>query len=223
MPTPAHRTGLTETEKVWRYLLDLSVSTKRRHPSITAVADNLGIPVSTVHQALKTPTRIGAVTPPGRSGFALADPFRLAGLWAGRRRLDRDETATWRTYLRTDQAEMACGPVAVRGGVSAVIAHMGHINLGAHDSEIRNSHDLLVYAEDLDEIRRRVPEDPEGATMITVATPDSLLLARYGRVTSLHQAWVDLYVTPGWVAANVVGLLARRWAKAKRGNRPSGT
>jgi hypothetical protein len=51
--------------------------------------------------------------------------------------------------------------------------------------------------------------DPGRVTEVIVARPDPLL-ARYGRVTPLVQAWVDLFCLPGWQAARFVHHLLPR-------------
>ena len=63
---------------------------------------------------------------------------------------------------------------------------------------------VLVYGDPRIEVSDRAKDpEPGRVTTVLVAEPDPLL-AGYGRVTPLTQAWVDLFSLPGWQAARFV-------------------
>jgi hypothetical protein len=196
---------MENTEIVWRHLLAQGADGNRRHESVSALAVDLGLPVSTTHKSLAEPTRIGAVAVSRGAGVRVRDPFRLAVLWAGKRRLDRDITATWITSVTAPQAERlaAQNKRAVLGGFGAVVARLGGNMIADYDT-------ALIYTANVNALRKSIAEDADGSTTIIVAEPDRLL-SHYGRVTPLHQAWVDLFNLPGWQAARFTETIAASW------------
>jgi hypothetical protein len=195
---------MENTEIVWRHLLACADDGIRRHGSMSALAADLGLPVSTTHKALAEPTRIGAVAVSRGAGVRVRDPFRLAVLWAGKRRLDRDITSTWMTSLSAPEVErIASGTKAVLGGFGAVVARVGANTIADYDT-------VLLYAVSDKSLRRKIPEDSAGSTTVIVAKPDRML-TRYGRVTPLHQAWVDLFNRPDWQAARFTEAITASW------------
>lgn len=195
---------LSKTECVWRHLLHEANGGTRRHASVSAVARGLEMSGSTVHKALAEPSRIGAVVVSPSGGLRVRDPFRLAVLWAGRRRFERDISATWESDRSVVSVERALAqPGVVLGGFGAVVARLGGNTIADYST-------VIVYTTRLDLVRLAGPEGPDGGTTIVVAEPDPLL-ERYGPVTPLHQAWVDLFGRPDWQAARFSESIAARW------------
>jgi hypothetical protein len=151
--------------------------------------------VSTVHKALARPVEIGAVDVRPGGGVRLVDPGRLVILWAGNRRLSRDVIERYEVPGSAPVVERSItSPTTVLGGFGAVVAHL-------RGNVIADYETLLVYGDPaLDLSLRPNDPDPSRITEVIVARPDPLL-ARYGRVTPLVQAWVDLFCLPGWQAA----------------------
>jgi len=195
---------LPKTEIVWRHLLHEADRDVRRHPSISALADDLGMGISTVHKALRLPADMGAVIVKPAGGIRVLDPFRLAVLWAGRRRLDRDVIDTWRTDLGAPDVERRIAlPGVVLGGHGAVVARLARNTIADYAS-------VIAFTDRPGHLRSVIPEMPDGPTTVVVAQPDPAL-HRYGNVTPLHQAWVDLFTRPDWQAARFVEAIASRW------------
>lgn len=164
-------------------------------------AADLGQPPSTVHQALRHPVEIGAVHVRGAGGLRVLDPGRLLMLWAGRRRLQRDVADRFDVPAPAHGVEGAfTNPDAVLGGFGAVIAAEGSNTIADYDT-------VLSYG---DPRLEPLTPDPDGRTCeVWVLEPDPRL-ARYGRVTPLAQAWVDLFALPGWQSARFVYQLLPR-------------
>lgn len=92
---------------------------------------------------------------------------------------------------------------AVLGGFGAVVARVGGNTIADYES-------ILVYGDPrLSPSRRAGDPEPGRTTEVIVLEPDPLL-ARYGKVTPLTQAWVDLFNVPGWQSARFVYQLLPR-------------
>jgi len=194
---------MTKTEQVWRHLLVGALEEgHRRWESVTALAQELGLGVSTVHRALAYPTEIGAVVVRSIGGVRVLDPGRLVIAWAGRRRLSSDVLRRVRVAAAAPEVERAMhNRQVILGGFGAVVARIGGNTIADYES-------VLVYGEPGlgDE---RAPSNGDRGTEVIVLEPDPLL-ARYGSTTPLVQAWVDLFNLPGWQAARFVHALLPR-------------
>ncbi len=190
---------ITKTEAVWRHLLAEADSGRRRFRTITELAQDLGMGVSTVHKSLQRPAEIGAIQVRGAGGIRVLDPWRLLMLWAGKRDWRRDVLATYHVDMLAPEAERKlAGRRVILGGFGAVVARRGANLIADYDR-------VLCYGspDDIQVGLRGVA----GVTEIIVLQPDPLL-KRYGHVTTLSQAYVDLFNTPGWQAERFVHQLS---------------
>ncbi|MGQ0671209.1 MAG: hypothetical protein ACT4PO_16370 [Actinomycetota bacterium] len=191
---------LTKTEQVWRHLLVASFELgNRRHASLTALANELGFGVSTVHKALQRPADMGAVQIRGGGGVRVIGPDRFLLLWAGHRNLRRDLLAEYAVSLPAPEVErLVPADRFVLGGFGAVVSQQGGNFISGYDR-------VLCYGDPFD-LPSSVREAQPGDTLVMVLEPDPLL-RRYGRVTPLPQAYADLFNVPGWPAARFVSAL----------------
>jgi len=197
---------LSKTEAVWRHLLvGAFAANRRRWPSVTAVADELGFGLSTVHRALSRPVEMGAILISAR-GLRLVDPARLLLVWAGRRTLRRDVLKEDCLAAGAPAIELALAQTgAILGGFGAVVAHLESNTIAGYDT-------VLVYREPSQPLLKLdlEPAPPGGGgTNLMVLEADSLL-SHYGTVTPLVQAYVDLFNLPGWQAGRFVAALTTR-------------
>jgi hypothetical protein len=168
-----------------------------------AVANELGVGVSTVHRALSLPVEIGAVHVRAGGGVRVVDPGRLLMLWAGHRRLHADIVDRYRVAGSAQLTERSItNPSAVLGGFGAVVAHLGGNTIAEYET-------VIVYGEPQIVQRRVTDPEPGRVTDVIVLAPDPLLPG-YGPVTPFTQAWVDLFNLPGWQAARFVHHLVPR-------------
>ncbi|MGH9290903.1 MAG: hypothetical protein ACRD0V_21840, partial [Acidimicrobiales bacterium] len=118
---------LSKTEQVWRHLAAGAIERgQRRWPSMTALARELEMGVSTVHRALSHPAEIGAIDVLGGGGVRVVDPGRLLVVWAGQRRLRRDVVERLQVAGSAPVVERSIGNRgAVLGGFGAVVAALG--------------------------------------------------------------------------------------------------
>jgi hypothetical protein len=187
---------LSATEQVWRHLLVGSHEGKRRWPSLGALSDELGMGTSTIHGALRRPKEIGAVVMRPGGGVSLIDPGALQLAWgAGRRHLARDIRRRFRAPVTAPEAEqMLSEHPFIIGGFGAAVA--------AHDANTIADYETVIAYGDPEGIfvsLGKHPADGPGTCEVIICEPDPLL-ARYGPVTPLCQAWADLFCLGGWQA-----------------------
>ena len=185
-------------EVVWRHLLVGARKGRRRWPSVTALASELGLAISTTHRSLAHPMEIGAIDVGPIDGLQVLDPVRLLVLMAAHRHVQRDIIGRWWVALPAEEVEAAAtSRRVVLGAFGAVIAQVG-VN------RIADYNRVLFYG---DPKLPRLPAAPVGeGTEVWVAEPDTRL-SRYGRVTPLAQAYSDLFSMPGWQAARFIEYL----------------
>ena len=189
---------LSITQAVWRHLLVGAREDRRRWPSITALAQELDLGVSTVHKALAQPVEIEAVRVSRLAGLVVLNPYRLLLMFAATRRLQRDIVSRHWVALSARSVEALAGedPRMIVGGFGAVVAHLGHNPIASYTT-------ALLYGDPA--FATQLPAstaDDAGAEVVVVA-PDRWL-ERYGRVTPFAQAYADLFCLPGWQAARFI-------------------
>ena len=182
-------------EVVWRHLLVRAREGHRRWTSVTALAADLDLAVSTTHRSLAHPVEIGAVEVSRIDGVQVLDPSRLLMLLAAHRRVQRDVVRRWWVAVDAVEVEAAVSKQQVLGGFSAVVAHLG-------GNRIADYTRVLVYCDDPGLYQLPVTREGNG-TEIWIAESDPWL-CRYGRFTPLAQAYADLFSMPGWQAARFV-------------------
>ncbi|MHB1987998.1 MAG: hypothetical protein ACYCSF_08440 [Acidimicrobiales bacterium] len=186
---------LTQTEVVWRHLLAEAFDRQvRRHDSITALADVLDMPVSTVHRALARPTAIGAVIVRSHRSLRVVHPWRLLMLWAAKRDLPADVYATSTTSASAWEAERRISASgAVISGFGGVVARRQANPIAPYDTVFAYGPEVLLAS--------------PGPTTVVWLRGDKHLMD-YGPVAPLSQCFVDLFNTPGWKAARFVESLS---------------
>jgi hypothetical protein len=189
-------------EAVWRHLLVGAREGQRRWASLSALAAELGAPISTTHRSLAHPIEIGAVSVSSLEGLQVLDPARLLVLLAAHRHVQRDIRKRSQVAASAVEVErLATNPEVVLGGFGAVVAHLGGTNRIADYSTV------LFYGDPV--LPDLLPAQAGHGTEVLIAEPDPLL-KRYGRVTPLAQAYADLFSLPGWQAARFVDELDPR-------------
>jgi IclR helix-turn-helix domain len=169
-----------------------------RRTSLSELSRLLGVPASTVHQALERPRSIGVVRG-GPGGLRVLDPRRLEILWAGRRDLEADIVYSTRVSLPIKEIEARLPPSAIPTAYTAFIRHQG-VNLVA-------DYDQVVTYGSVEDFRRRFPPR-KGHPNLIVLEPDPWL-PRYGSVAPRCQVYVDLFNLPSWQAPRFLEALDR--------------
>lgn len=180
---------ITRSEIVWRHLLVAALDQGNRRSALSELSHQLGLPASTVHQALERPRSIGAIRG-GYGGLRVLDPRRLQLLWAARRELEADIVYATRVILPIREIEARLPASAIPTAYTAFVRHQG-VNLVA-------DYDQVVVYGSADELRRQFAPH-KGQPNLVVLEPDPLL-ARYGPVAPRCQVYADLFNLPTWQA-----------------------
>lgn len=189
---------LSRVEIVWRHLLVAALDEDNRRTSLSELSRQLGLPASTIHQALERPRAIGAIRG-GHGGLRVLDPRRLQLLWAARRDLAGDIVYTTRVHLPIRDIEARLPTAAIPTAYTAFVRHLG-VNLVADYDQV------VVYGSG-DDLRRRFPVR-KGQPNLIVLEPDPLL-SRYGSVAPRCQVYADLFNLPSWQAPRFLQALDR--------------
>lgn len=186
------------TQAVWRHLLVGAREDRRRWPSITALAEELELGVSTVHKALAQPVEIEAVRVSRLAGLVVLNPYRLLLMFAATRRLQRDIVSRHRVALPARSVEALAGedPRMIVGGFGAVVAHLGANPIASYTT-------ALLYGDPAFAAQLPAGTADDDAAEVVIVQADRWL-ERYGRVTPFAQAYADLFCLPGWQAARFI-------------------
>jgi hypothetical protein len=189
---------LLVTHVVWRHLLEEARAGRRSQPSLSQVAADLGLGISTVHKALVQPVEIEAVRVSRLGGLEILDPYRLLLMFAGARRLQRDVVAHARVPFDAPAIETlaAADSRMIIGGFGAVVSHVGANPIAMYTT-------VLLYGdpEFLEDLP--IADGDVDGTDVLIAEPDRWL-SSYGNVTTFAQAFADLFRLPGWQAARFI-------------------
>jgi hypothetical protein len=119
-------------------------------------------------------------------------------VWAGRRNLRHDVIDRFSVQGSATAIERSVtNQTALLGGFGALVARRGGNTVADYET-------VLVYGDPrLRTDKFTVDPNPTRTTEVIVLDPDPLLY-RYGRITPLTQARVDLFNLPGWQAARFV-------------------
>ena len=193
------RVMLSKTQQVWRHLTTKAVdSGQQRWPSLSALAGELDMGISTVYRALSYPVEIGAIVIRPAGGLRLIDPSRLLMIWAARRNLGNDIIERFLVQGSATTVERSItSQTVILGGFGALVARSGANTVADYET-------VLVYGDPQIQIDGSIEDtNPTRTTELIVLEPDPLL-RRYGRTTPSTQAWVDLFNLPGWQASRFV-------------------
>jgi hypothetical protein len=187
----------TKTEIIWRHLLAGTAEGRRRYASVTALAKELDLPVSTTHQALGRPVEIGAVTISAVAGLRVLDPVRLLTLYCAHRHLERDVVVRVQVAGSVEEVERLVSnvPGVIVGGFAALIAQTTGVN------RVADYNTVLVYADAT--VLEALPVDADGPVEVVVARPDRWL-GNYGGLTPGGQAYADIFNLRGWQASRFI-------------------
>ncbi|MGH9071400.1 MAG: hypothetical protein ACRDX8_09635 [Acidimicrobiales bacterium] len=210
---------LSKTEMVWRHLLVGAYEWgHRRYASITEVAEELEMGLSTVHQALSRPVGMGAVVV-GGTGLRVLDPARLCLVFAARRELAKDMVAEHHLAMDAASVEAALADTdAILGGFGAGLAHLGANTIASYDTVIAYCAPGQRLALPQAPVEAGVPGARGPMTRLIVAEADPMLglYADGLAVTPLAQTYADLFNLPGWQATRFTAALGAKMAERDR-------
>lgn len=206
---------LLKHEVVWRHLLHEETLGRRRYPSVTSLADELGMRTSTVHDALQRPASMDIVAIRGAGGLRLLDPLRLLLFWTGQRQMDRDLVTLGRSRLDAPTVERS---LLERGwtlsGPGALVIHRGRNDISDYDHVVAyRTEKTDDRASDSVDCWKIPGAEERGSTHVHLLAGDAWL-TRYGNVCPFAQAYVDVFQLPGWAASRFVSEVTHSLAAA---------
>lgn len=188
---------MNKNQIVWRTLADAALETgKRRWHSLEELADASEVPLSTTHQALQRLTEVGAIEKSARGGFRVVSPQKIVTLLAASRRLAPDLIAK---TTREGASRLLDSHSVTLGGTDAAANILGDSTPG--DKGIR-----IVYV-----AARSAPVDlPDGDEVLVLRQDELMTASNNSGFTGLAQTYADLFVLPGWQAAEFSDALGQR-------------
>lgn len=209
---------MKQYELVWRQLLYMAIERDQRGTSLLALRDELGMSLSSLHQAIGRPREIGCLEVTSR-GLTLLDPKRLLYLWAAHRRPARDELARVRVGMGSAALEAELGMAVIPTAYSAYSRAFG-LTIADYDTVYG-----YVEPEDVVALLERLPPPQDraaagGAGLLTwtdISTPPAtLVLLHQDRLMSRYpslpiaQVFADLFNLPGWQTPRFMNAVERR-------------
>lgn len=190
---------MTKKETIWRYILHKALTERVLTFTQKSIAKEFRISTSTVFNALTVPRKIGAIEVRGRF-FRLRDFEKLLLIWATARNFKSD--ISYSTFVPSEVREIEgrMPPDVIFGAFSAYRF--------AYHEEPSDYSAVYVYADDVEEIRRRFPKQ-KGSPNLFVLKPDSQL-ASFGKTTPDVQTFADLWNISEWYTKDYLNALKKR-------------
>lgn len=191
---------MRSAEYIYRELLYMALEKKLYQTTQKALAQQLKLSLSTVHNSLKPLRRMGSVEVRLRS-LRIVDPLKILYHWANVRNLEKD--IIYQTHVNKPvlQIEAEMPDTIVFGAYTAYRLHFK--DAPADYSEV------YVYGDtaEITEIKRRFPFQQGAANLFVLALNGT---ARYGKKTTFAQTFVDLWNLKEWYAKEYLLALERK-------------
>ena len=188
---------------VYREMLYGAMEKKTTRFTQLDLAKKLGVSLSTVNNALKPLSRMGAVEV-GRMGFRLIDTEKALLYWASARNLDRD--IIYSTNVATDVKRM-------EGSMPSGVIFTCYTGYRLKFKDVPADYsEVLVYADEeaLEEMKRRFPAKKGPPTLIVLKGDGRLKEISKDGVAPTAQIFVDLWNLREWHAKEFVNALLKR-------------
>jgi len=181
---------MKKIETIWHELLYSALQDRRYKHTQQELANKFNYSLSTVHHALKVPSQIGALRKESKF-FVLQDFNKLLYYWASFRNLKKDilyetyydETVTQIEGLAPSKATYACYSAARK-------------QLGEPPADYDKVY-FYIDSKELDEFKQRFPPTDKVSPNV-FALKMLPQMESYGSVTSLPQAFVDIWNLQDW-------------------------
>jgi DNA-binding Lrp family transcriptional regulator len=159
------------------------------------LSKRLGLSISTVNNALKPLVAMGAVKIL-RRGLRVIDKEKLLFYWASVRNLEKDVVYSTRTAKQPGEIEKGMPASVIYTAYSAYKFKFGSVP--ADYSEV------YVYSENMEDIRKRFPQQPGPANLFVLKTDERLAVLSKDNIAPLSQVFVDLWNIREWYAKEYV-------------------
>lgn len=192
---------MLKKEVIWREILFQAIENKKNEFTQKELAQKYGFSLSTVFNALKVPRNVGAVG--GKRGFKVLDIEKFLNLWATFRNLKKDIIYQTHVEKNVREIEGEMLPNAIFACYSAFLKKY---------KEAPADYDkVYIYAESLDEIKKRFPFQKGYQNLIVIKADP--WLENFGKITPDCQTYVDLWNLPEWYAKDFLNALKEKILK----------
>ena len=190
---------MSKKEIIWREILSQALEKKQYRFTQKELAQKFKFSLSTVFNALKIPRFTGAVKVSGRF-FTVTDKQKFLAIWSTHRQLTKDIIYQTRVDLPVQKIE---------GELPAEVIPTAYTAFRLKFKEAPADYDkVYVYAEDLEQIKKRFPFK-EGIPNLIILMADKFL-KNYGSLAPLAQIYVDLWNLSEWYASDFLAALKEK-------------
>lgn len=195
---------MKKIETIWHHLLWEALEHKQFRHTQKELAHEFGYSLSTVHHAVVSVARVGAVRI-GTKSFVVENVKKLLYYWASVRNLVNN--VRYSTYydcpVLKAQSELPAG--GLYGGYTAARHLLGHAPAD-YDK-------LYYYCEDVDDFKKRFPENhayPDNIFVLTLSSIPTYIKRYPAGTTSLPHTFVDIWNMNDWFAADFINALEEK-------------
>lgn len=186
-----------KSETVYREIMEMSDARLTQ----LGLSKRLDLSISTVNNALKPLVAMGAVKILQR-GLRVTDREKLLFYWASVRNLEKDVVYSTRSDKPPSEIEKGMPASVIYTAYSAYKFKFGSVP--ADYSEV------YVYSENMEDIRKRFPQQQGPGNLFVLKTDDRLAVLSKDNIAPLSQVFVDLWNIREWYAKEYVKELGAR-------------
>lgn len=191
---------MKKKEIIWRYILNEALKKRQFIFTQKNLAAMFHVSTCTVFNAIKAPRQLGAIEVTGRF-FRLKNIEKLLLLWATHRNFSSDIIYTASVEKSAREIEGFMPPDVIFGAFSAYRF--------TYNSAPADYDQVYVYANEIDEIKKRFPLRKKGQENLFVLKADPYLHS-FGSVTPDVQTFVDLWNIGIWYAKDYLNALKEK-------------
>lgn len=186
-------------EIIWREILYQAIEKQIFNFQQIKLAEKFGYSLSTVFNALKTPREIKAIEVSGK-GFKITNIEKLLYLWGTQRKLNKD--IIYKTFVSEPVAKIEANmPAEIIWGAFSAYKYKYSLTPADYGK-------VYVYANDINEIKKRFPEK-KGPANLFVLRQDNYL-KNCGQTGTLAQIFVDIWNSEDWYAQEFIKKLKEK-------------
>ena len=193
---------MLKKEIVWREILYQALEKKQYKFTQKQIAQKFKFSLSTIFNAIKIPRATGAIKVSGRF-FTVIDKQKFLSIWGTHRSLNKDIIYQTRVNLPVQKIE---GELPANVIPTAYTAY----RLRFRDAPA-DYNKVYVYAEILDQIKKRFPPKKGEPNLIALKTDE--FLKNYGELAPLGQIYADLWNLSEWYAQDFLNALENKTLK----------
>lgn len=187
---------MSKQEIIWREILFQTLEKDIHSFTQKELAAHFFISLSTVFNSLRGLRQINAIKVTGRN-FEITQPEKILYFWATKRNLNQE--IIYKTHFDG-------GPFEIEGMMPAGIIFTAYSAFRKKFNEAPADYDkVYVYADNLDEIKKRFP--PKNGYENLIVLKADKFLENYGLIAPLSQIFVDLWNLPEWYAKDFLEIL----------------